>query len=169
MTAPSLLADPSQVLHLDGLCDRFEEAWAAGQRPAVEDYLGDTPEPGRSALARELILLEVHYRRRAGEDCPPAEYQRRFPMLDPAWLARAAGGTDSRTTQPDSPPGAPAGAASLPAVAGYELKIGCRTKLAKLRCGEPSGGGGLRDPGRARPGRHGAGLQGPPNEVDTSC
>src|SRR5262245_15809871 len=79
---------PALVMQVDEACDRFEAAWKAGQRPQLEGYLSDTPltpllsgERGeeRSALLRELIVVEVHYRRGNGETPVPAEYQRRFP------------------------------------------------------------------------------------------
>ena len=55
------------VQRVDEVCDRFEVAWKAGQRPHLEEYLGDTPEPGRLVLLRELLVVELHYRRRRGE------------------------------------------------------------------------------------------------------
>src|SRR5437764_1233417 len=64
---------------IDRLCDRFEAQWRAGRRPAPEDYLGQTAEPGRSELLRELLRLEVDYRRRLGEAPGAQEYGRRFP------------------------------------------------------------------------------------------
>jgi hypothetical protein len=80
---------PSESLArlVDQVCNRFEAAWKAGGRPRLEDFLGDLPEPGRAALLRELIALDVYYRRARGEDCRPEEYQVRFPTLDAAWLA----------------------------------------------------------------------------------
>jgi serine/threonine-protein kinase len=74
---------------VDQVCNRFEGAWKEGTRPRLEDFLGDWLEPERSALLRELIALEVYYRRGQGEECPPHEYQSRFPLLEPAWLAKA--------------------------------------------------------------------------------
>jgi serine/threonine-protein kinase len=50
---------------INAVCNRFERAWRAGQRPRVEDYLGDAPEPRRAALLRELVALEIDYRRQA--------------------------------------------------------------------------------------------------------
>jgi WD40 repeat protein/predicted Ser/Thr protein kinase len=47
---------------LDRACDRFEAALRAGERPRIEDYLGDTTEPARSALRGELLELERAYR-----------------------------------------------------------------------------------------------------------
>jgi len=86
---------PPLPLHLDQVCDRFEEdckkAGAASPLPRVEDYLGETPEPERRALILELIALEVAYRRRRGESLQLAEYQQRFPALDARALNHAIG------------------------------------------------------------------------------
>jgi WD40 repeat protein/predicted Ser/Thr protein kinase len=72
---------------VDQVCSRFEAAWKSGERPRVEDFLGDEPEPARSALLRELIFLEAYYRRARGEDFQLEEYQARFRLSDVAWLA----------------------------------------------------------------------------------
>jgi hypothetical protein len=50
---------------VEEMCDRVEAAWKTGQRPRIEDHLGDTPEPERSALLRELLVLDRVYRDRA--------------------------------------------------------------------------------------------------------
>jgi hypothetical protein len=98
---------------VDQVCNRFEAAWKAGTPPRLEDFLGDTPGPGRAALLGELVPLEVYYRRARGEDCRPEEYQARFPDLNPAWLAEALSGPDGAGTADtprrpagDGPPGA---------------------------------------------------------------
>jgi hypothetical protein len=72
---------PSAGQRLDRACNRFEDAWAAGQRPHIEDFLGEVPEPERPRLVQELVLLEAYYRRRAGEAPALEEYRRRFPDL----------------------------------------------------------------------------------------
>jgi serine/threonine-protein kinase len=64
---------------VDAACLRFEEAWKAGQRPRIEDYLGETSEPTRSALLDELLRLELEYRKRKGEQPTEEEYRSRFP------------------------------------------------------------------------------------------
>jgi serine/threonine protein kinase len=72
---------PSQspAERLDRVCDRFEDAWLAGQRPRIEDYLQDVAVSERSALLDELLRLELDYRVRLGE-CPTAEeYRLCFP------------------------------------------------------------------------------------------
>lgn len=79
--------------HIDTVCDRFEAAWrstASGGPPRIEDFLGELPEPGHSALLRELIRMEVYHRCRQGEALRADEYRERFPVLDPAWLAAGA-------------------------------------------------------------------------------
>jgi serine/threonine protein kinase/formylglycine-generating enzyme required for sulfatase activity len=70
------------------MCDRFEAAWKAGERPHIEDYLAAVPEPERVALLHDLILLEVDYRRLAGDVPRPEEFLARFPALDRAWIVR---------------------------------------------------------------------------------
>jgi serine/threonine protein kinase/WD40 repeat protein len=72
---------------IDEICDRFEQAWKAGSRPRIEDYLGDCAEPERSVLLRELIALEIDYRRRAGEQPQAEEYRARFSSLNLGPLA----------------------------------------------------------------------------------
>jgi WD40 repeat protein len=116
------------ALRLEEACARFEAAWLAGGRPRLEDYLGPADGPEYAALLRELVGLDAHYRRRAGESPRPADYAR-FPGLDPAdcasAFAAAAGGTEpagpappapgADTVRPDGPP------APLPVVGGYEV------------------------------------------------
>jgi hypothetical protein len=57
----------SQSQRVDRVCNRFEKAWQAEQRPRIEDYLCDLPEADRPFLLRELLGLELAYRRRAHE------------------------------------------------------------------------------------------------------
>ena len=46
---------------IDQLCDRYEEARLAGQRPLIDDYMREVPEADRSELLRELLRLERDY------------------------------------------------------------------------------------------------------------
>ncbi|MCA9154540.1 MAG: protein kinase, partial [Planctomycetales bacterium] len=64
----------------------FEETWRDGQRPRVESVVAELDERVRRAALRELIPLEIEYRRSAGETIDPAEYARRFPELPADWL-----------------------------------------------------------------------------------
>jgi serine/threonine protein kinase len=71
---------PQQIRHAEQVCDRFEAAWqAAGSAagPRIEEHLGDTSEPERRVLLRELLALELAYRRRRGEIPRPEDYQSR--------------------------------------------------------------------------------------------
>jgi hypothetical protein len=79
---------PLGARHVDEVCDRFEDAWLAGQRPRVEAFLHDVAEPKRSALRHELLLVLVHYlqidqRRRwqQGERASVREYLHETPEL----------------------------------------------------------------------------------------
>jgi hypothetical protein len=85
--APGDSASLAVARHVDEICVRFERAWMAGERPAIEEYLGDTGEPARSRLLGELVAVEVSCRRRRGETVQADEYQQRFPNLDTAALA----------------------------------------------------------------------------------
>jgi WD40 repeat protein len=77
---------PTQALHAEQVCRRFEAAWKAGQRPRIEDYLEGTAEPERRALLHELIQVEIEYRQQAQDELRPEEYRQRFPTLDSQWL-----------------------------------------------------------------------------------
>jgi WD40 repeat protein len=68
---------------VDKVCDRFEAAWKQGQRPRIEEYLDNLAEPGRSALLHHLVKLDIHYRRRRGEDPTAEDYRHRFPGQGP--------------------------------------------------------------------------------------
>jgi len=54
----------TEAERLDAVCDRFEAAWGSGLRPRIGDYLEGVDEPARAVTARELILLDLHYRHR---------------------------------------------------------------------------------------------------------
>jgi WD40 repeat protein len=89
-------------------CDRFEAAWqealAGRPRPRIEDHLGEVPDAERLTLLRELVLLEVHYRSRAGEQPRPQDYRGRFPALSPRWLERKI--PPAHAEAPSPPPAA---------------------------------------------------------------
>ena len=136
------------ALRVDEACERFEAAWRAGQPPHVEDFL-TAVERERQALLRELLRLDLHYRRGRGENpgagfyvaCCPADEQ-----AVRALIAEIAASPSPHQTPPDGsgqtarpgpaaeivtspgPTGSPVTAAppevpvqSYPAVPGYEL------------------------------------------------
>jgi serine/threonine protein kinase/O-acetyl-ADP-ribose deacetylase (regulator of RNase III) len=65
---------------MDRICDAFEAAWKAGQRPLLEDYLQQHGQEAGSTLLRELLTVELQYRRRRGEPTRLEEYRLRFPQ-----------------------------------------------------------------------------------------
>jgi tetratricopeptide (TPR) repeat protein len=119
MTEATWTADRELPLPLarqiNGVCNWFERAWQAGQRPEIEEYLGGMPEPARSALLGELIALDVAYRQQAGEAPRAAEYQVRFPSMS---LHVASLFGDQTPVWPEL---APETVADLPVVPGYEI------------------------------------------------
>src|SRR5262245_13999557 len=79
---------------VDAVCCRFEAAWkaaaAGGARPRLEAYLADADQPAvRAALLAELLPIDAHHRRQAGDTPRASDYQALFPDLDPAWLSAA--------------------------------------------------------------------------------
>ena len=116
--------DLSLATWVDQVCDRFEDAWHAGQRPRLEDYVALAPADQALALLHELILADVHFRQQAGEEPRPEDYQPRFPALDATWLAEAVavrvpmhpGSTQSLTKSSEF-----AGPAPWPQVRAYEI------------------------------------------------
>jgi eukaryotic-like serine/threonine-protein kinase len=68
----------------DRLCDQFERAWKSGTPRRIEDCLDEMPAPGKPALFRELLGLELVYRNAAGERPALDDYQARFPGLTDA-------------------------------------------------------------------------------------
>jgi hypothetical protein len=75
----------ARIQRAEQVCDRFEAAWKAGARPCIEEHLAAVPEPERAALLRELILLEIDYRRLAGEQPAAEEFLARFPTAH-VWI-----------------------------------------------------------------------------------
>src|SRR5262245_38750034 len=97
------VADQKQI---DQVCQAFESAWHSGERPRVEDFLpADTPNEVRTALLRELVLLDAHYRAKAGEKPSSAEYQQRFTEFDPAWLGDTGPACEGNTLLASAPSG----------------------------------------------------------------
>src|SRR5262245_41741275 len=81
--SPTDLRTPTLPPELAGLfrpiCARFEADWEADRRPRLEDLLPQVEEPGRSALLRELLVLELQQRTRRGEAPTAEEYHLRLP------------------------------------------------------------------------------------------
>src|SRR5262249_36957302 len=73
----------SVQLRLEEVCARFEAAWKAGGSaaagPRIEEHLGAVAGPERAALLRELLRLDVHYRRQHGDNPGAEHYATRCP------------------------------------------------------------------------------------------
>ena len=72
----SLLADRAE--EMDRVCDRFEAEWRSGGPPDLAAYVSAAHATERAVLARELIAIDMHWRRRGGEHPDPAEYLAKF-------------------------------------------------------------------------------------------
>ena len=77
-TSPAPL---SQVQRTDRLCDQFEAAWKAGPRPRIDDFLAKVPSAEWPDLLRELLVLDLDYRRQLGERPTLEEYLAEYPAL----------------------------------------------------------------------------------------
>ncbi|WP_165070631.1 serine/threonine-protein kinase [Paludisphaera rhizosphaerae] len=65
------------VERFESICDRFEDAWRNGERPTLEAFLSGAPVDPE--LLRELLVVELAYRKRSGEHPGVLEYLSRFP------------------------------------------------------------------------------------------
>jgi WD40 repeat protein/tRNA A-37 threonylcarbamoyl transferase component Bud32 len=116
ITSDSLSLDAE--VRIDAPCRHFEAEWKAGQRPRLEDYLGQVEEADQQALLGELLRLELHYRVRGGETPSLEDYRARFPQAANL-LASLLG--ESATLAGDPGRGAEGAEPALPALPGYEV------------------------------------------------
>jgi eukaryotic-like serine/threonine-protein kinase len=72
---------------LDQICNDFEMKWRSGTRPNIEATISVLSDSVRPVAVRELIQLDVFYRRQKGETPTSADYAARFPDLNLDWLA----------------------------------------------------------------------------------
>jgi eukaryotic-like serine/threonine-protein kinase len=92
-------ASPTCMLRVDGLCDRFEAAWAGAARPRIEDFLEGLGDAEAGTAFRELLALELALRRAGGEEPSPADYRSRFPARAPAVDSAFEAGPTHEPTQ----------------------------------------------------------------------
>lgn len=83
------------ALLLDEACNTFEAKWRGRGRPDILAALLELPESMRPAALKELVALDVFYRRKVGETPTATEYAKRFPELDPGWVAGIVAGDDA--------------------------------------------------------------------------
>ena len=82
-------------------CERFESAWRAGERPAIEHYLEGLEPVAQTAAVHALSALESKLRR--DEDEPPTlrEYMSRSP--GDATVVTTALAASNNTSELDTP------------------------------------------------------------------
>ncbi len=71
-----------ELQQIDGVCDRFEKACRAGQRPDLAEFVNQVPARARSRLFRDLLSLELEYCRERGEQPDSRSYRERFPEFE---------------------------------------------------------------------------------------
>jgi eukaryotic-like serine/threonine-protein kinase len=108
----------SLARHIDEICDRFEAAWKAvgsgGAQPHLEDFLSAAADPEREALLRELVPLDVCYRRLWGEPIEARMYQHLSPAPDESWLAELLASSTTPSAGLDQTVGRPLDSSRLP-------------------------------------------------------
>ncbi len=63
---------------VEPVCDEFDRACRKGERPRLEEFLRQRPEPVRSYLLRALLRIELEYCRSRGESPTAEQYHERF-------------------------------------------------------------------------------------------
>jgi serine/threonine protein kinase len=106
----STTLSPAEVQHLDEVCDAFEKQWLAGRPVLIEEALEKTEGVLRTALLRELLRLELHYRRQTGAAPTLEEYLSRFPA-EAGFLSELFAPTRRQRLAPEK----------WPRIAGYEI------------------------------------------------
>lgn len=106
---PGTLPPIASMRQIDQICDRFEQAWLAGEQPRIETYLREISEPQRVNLFLQLLSVELELRR--GEQPLPdrSEYLRRFPGQSQAVIDAFGGSTPAKDADEHfaEAPGAP--------------------------------------------------------------
>src|SRR6187402_3574174 len=64
---------------IDEVCLRFESAWQAGKSPRPEDFLDGWTGAELQAMLRELLRVDLEFRRARGIVPTVEEYLPRFP------------------------------------------------------------------------------------------
>src|SRR5262245_58484450 len=64
---------------IDDVCAQFEAGWQQGRLPRLEDFLDGAAGAELAELLRQLLRVELEYRRRCGEIPALDDYLPRFP------------------------------------------------------------------------------------------
>lgn len=91
--------DPSISIPLaqriDAACDRYEEAWQRDEQPSLAETVRGWSADEQRPLLRELLPLDILYRRKRGETPSVEDYRRDFPELETTWLESLLAPTSS--------------------------------------------------------------------------
>jgi serine/threonine-protein kinase len=101
MAIPSTIAE-----RIDSLRDAFETSLRAGENPKIETMLGAVGVTWRPELLRQLLVVELDYRGRAGEVSTVDAYRDRFPRFEEV-IERVFGSGDQSHGLPDQTAGTP--------------------------------------------------------------
>ncbi len=133
----------SELEHIDKVCLDFEHAWRSGGHPQVEAYLGGEAEAPRRLLLMELLLLDLDYRCREGQQPVPEDYMGRLPGGEQAIRdafelhARSACPAEQTRPAPSASPGDSQQAALAGLVAGQTVgRYEIRQRLGRGGFGE---------------------------------
>jgi hypothetical protein len=88
---------------IDQICVAFEDEWSTGNRPRIEDFLGETSAAERSGLLRELLRLDCFYRTQQGETPTVEQYRGRFPEHRDV-ISQVLGAVEGPSSPHDLPP-----------------------------------------------------------------
>jgi len=73
--------DPATLELIDRIALEFETAWRDGSPPQIEKYLEGFQDEEQGELFRELLAIELEYRRRLGEEPDGTLYEAEFPQF----------------------------------------------------------------------------------------
>lgn len=124
---------------VDDACDAFETAWrgiaaeseATGNEqasrgsthwPTIDSYLQHLSPNERAAALRELVPIDVSYRRRCGAPVALGTYAK-FTELDSEWLTGIVVNPDGRTQQAEQPKAERTAAATKPKLPPPTLEV----------------------------------------------
>jgi len=65
---------------IDLLCDRFEDAWIAGNRPSITEVMAESNPATHQALLENLVPTDIEYRIKLGEAIDPGDYSELGPQ-----------------------------------------------------------------------------------------
>ena len=117
------LARLRQTQRVDRVCDQFEAAWKVESRPRIDDFLTGVPPSQWLDLLRELLSLDLEYRRQRGESPTLEEYQAQYPALEFDRFAHLFAETSQTAPSSLSAATVPLTPSDAPAPAGSPLRI----------------------------------------------